>query len=76
MGLYSRALHHVNNKDFRRTHQHRLTEQEILSKKENKIKELEEKVVENLNVNWRKELEEISRNPLTPPASSAIINRS
>ena len=58
MGLYSRALHHVNNKDFRRTHQHHLNEQEILSKKENKTKQLEERIIESLKVNWRNELEE------------------
>jgi hypothetical protein len=63
MNLYSRALHHVNNKDFRITHQHCLNEQQILSEKENKIKELEKKVVESLKVNWRKELQESKDQP-------------
>jgi hypothetical protein len=63
MGLYTKALHHVNNKDFKKVHQRRCDEQKsfYLEEKKNKIveqKELEE--IKNLSSqfksNWRKEM--------------------
>jgi len=63
MSVYSRTLKHVNHKDFRRTHQRHLGEQEVLRKieKEKLIqekKELEEikKISSPLKSNWRKDL--------------------
>jgi len=65
MSIYSRTLKHVNHKDFRRTHQRYLGEQEVLRKiKEEKLiqekKELEEikKLSSPFKSNWRKELNE------------------
>jgi len=63
MSVYSKTLKHVNHKDFRRTHQRHLGEQEVLRKieKEKLIqekKELEEikKISSPLKSNWRKDL--------------------
>jgi len=63
MSIYSRTLKHVNHKDFRRTHQRYLGEQEVLRKiKEEKLiqekKELEEikKLSSPFKSNWREEL--------------------
>lgn len=63
MSIYSRTLKHVNHKDFRKTHQRYLGEQEVLRKiKEEKLiqekKELEEikKLSSPFKSNWREEL--------------------
>jgi len=63
MSVYSRTLKHVNHKDFRRTHQRHLGEQEVLRKierqknlKEKKeIKEIK-KLSSPFKSNWREEL--------------------
>jgi len=63
MSIYSRTLKHVNHKDFRRTHQRHLDEQEVLCKierqknlKEKKeIKEIK-KLSSPFKSNWREEL--------------------
>ena len=65
MGLYSRALRHVDNKDFRRTHQHRVNEQEILCAEERKKRIVEEREIKKIKklsapfkYNWREKLNE------------------
>ena len=65
MGVYSKTLHHVNNKNFKKTHQRRLDEEKFLSLKIREQEILEQQEVEqikeissSLKSNWRKELAE------------------
>jgi hypothetical protein len=63
MGVYSKALHHVNNKDFKKTHQRRLDEEKFLSLKIREKEILEQQEVEqikeissSLKSDWKSEL--------------------
>lgn len=63
MGLYTKALHHVSNKDFKKTHQRRCDEQKVLCKIEKKQKLQERKKIEEnkklslpFKSDWRSEL--------------------
>lgn len=63
MGIYTKALHHVNNKDFKRTHQHRCNEQKFLYLEEKKNKEISQKEINEIKKlsypfksNWRGEM--------------------
>jgi len=63
MSIYSRTLKHVNHKDFRRTRQRHLDEQEVLCKieRQKNLKEKKEiKEIKKLSLpyqsNWREEL--------------------
>lgn len=63
MGLYTKALHHVNNKDFKKTHQHRCNEQKFLYLEEKKNKEISQKEINEIKKlsdpfksNWRGEM--------------------
>ena len=63
MGLYTKALHHVSNKDFKKTHQRRCDEQKVLCKIEKKQKLQErkelnyiEKLSSPFKSDWRTEL--------------------
>lgn len=63
MGVYSKTLHHVNNKDFKKTHQRRLDEEKFLSLKIREKEILEQQEVEqikeissSLKSDWKSEL--------------------
>ena len=63
MGVYSKALRHVDNKDFRKTHQRRFDEQKVLRKIEREKKLQERKEIEEIKKlslpfksDWRSEL--------------------
>ena len=63
MGVYSKTLHHVNNKDFKKTHQRHLDEQKFLSLKIREQEILEQKEVEQIKdislpfkSDWKSEL--------------------
>lgn len=63
MSVYSKALRHVDNKDFRKTHQRRLDEQKVLRKIEREQQLQERKEVEEikklatpLKYDWRSDI--------------------
>ena len=63
MSVYSKALRHVDSKDFRKTHQHRLDEQKVLRKIEREQQLQERKEIEEIKKlslpfksDWRSEL--------------------
>lgn len=63
MGLYTKALYHVSNKDFKKTHQRHCDEQKVLCKIEKKQKLQERKKIEEIKKlslpfksDWRSEL--------------------
>jgi hypothetical protein len=65
MGVYSKTLHHVNNKNFKKTRQRHLDEQKFLSLKIREKEILEQQEIEQIKEisspfksDWRKELAE------------------
>ncbi len=58
MGIYSKALRHIDMKDVKRKHQQKLIEQKIKEEKKQEEKEFISSVMESKKYDWRKELNE------------------